>query len=227
MDKISKHFLQGIHIDMGQAKHGDIYIIETLLDKQSIMQFENGLLVINIQKANLPLIHRHIDLHKDNIFSDISLEFMKNHFKLNSIDNPVEYIYGLTSAQQLTTHTLLESTIKIDLETLQGLQPNRFTKYPFRNPSDQLLYFGTYVNGEIASLVSGYLGQAVELTGETLPEYRNQGYAKYTTLAIAKYLLDNDYEVFTTNAVHNTASIRTVESLGFQKYGNRMIFYTA
>jgi hypothetical protein len=61
------------------------------------------------------------------------------------------------------------------LTALKAINPNKFTKYPFKNPNEKLIYFGTCVNGEIVSLTSGYLGgfKAIELTGETLLEYRN------------------------------------------------------
>ncbi len=56
-------------------------------------------------------------------------------------------------------------------------------------------------------------------------KHRNKGYAKSNTLAVTKYLLDNGYKVFTTNGVNNKASILTVESLGFRRYGCQIVFF--
>ena len=174
----------------------------------------------------MPVINRYIDTYRSNLFSDISISFIEEHFRLNSTKSPWDYIYGITSEDELVPMIIPDSTVKIELSTLKSMNPNKFVKYPFKNPSDKLIYFGTYVNGEVVSLTSGYLGdfKAIELTSETLLEHRNKGYAKSNTLAITKYLLAKGYEVFSTNGVNNKASIKTVESLGFKRYGCQIAF---
>lgn len=227
MNRIYEYFLHEINIDIDDTKPDEIIVVETLNNKFTITGFANGFAIIKVNKSFLPLMNQYVDTYRSDLFSDNALSFIKEHFRLNSTKNPREYIYGITNVEELFLNTILASTVKIELATLKAMNPNKFDKYPFKNPNEKLIYFGTYVNGEVVSLTSGYLGdfKAIELTGETLLEHRNRGYAKSNTLAITKYLLANRYEVMTTNGVNNKASIQTVESLGFRRYGCQLAFY--
>lgn len=228
MNRIHEYLLHETNINIEDTKPDEIIIVETLNKKLSITRLENGFTLIKVNKSSIPLMNLYIKTYRSDLFSINALGFITEHFRLNSKNNPLEYIYGITNLIELLPRTILDSTVKIDLTALKAMNPNKFNKFPFTNPNEKLIYFGTRVNGEIVSLASGYLGdlKAVELTGETLLEHRNRGYAKSNTLAITKYLLVNGYEVFTTNGVNNKASIQTVESLGFRKYGCRLAFFT-
>jgi Predicted acetyltransferase len=227
MNGIFEYLLHETNINIDDTKTDEINIAETTNNKFTITRFENGFTLIKVNKMFIPLMEQYINIYRRDLFSDDALSFIIKHFRLNSTHSPYEYIYGITSEKDLLPNTIFDSTIKIDFETLKALSPNKFSKYPFRNPNDKLIYFGTLINGEVVSLASGYLGdfKAIELTGETLTEHRYKGYAKSNTLAITKYLLASGYEVFTTNGVNNKASIQTIKSLGFKRYGCRLAFY--
>lgn len=227
MNRIYEYLLHGTNVNIDDAKPDEIIIVETLNDQLTITKLENGFTLIKVNKGFIPLMNQYIDSYRGDLFSDNALRFIKENFRLNSSQNPCAYIYGITNVKELFPNTILDSTVKIELETLKAIKPNKFSKYPFKNPNDKLVYFGTCVNEEVVSLTSGYIGdfKAVELTGETLLEHRNRGYAKSNTLAITKYLLANEYEVMTTNGVYNRASIQTVESLGFRRYGCQLTFF--
>lgn len=227
MNRIYEYLLHETNVNIDDTKPDEIIVVETLNDKLTITKLENGFTIIKVNKSFIPLMNQYIDSYRSDLFSDNALRFIKEHFRLNSPQNPCAYIYGITNVKELFPNTILSSTIKIELETLRAIKPNKFSKYPFKNPNEKLIYFGTYVNGEVISLASGYISdfKAVELTGETLLEHRNRGYAKSNTLAITKYLLANGYEVMTTNGVYNKASIQTVESLGFRRYGCQLAFF--
>lgn len=229
MNGIYQYILNGTNIDIKDIKPDEILIKETLNNRFTVTKLENGSTVIKINKNFLPLINQYINLHGRDLFTDNAVSFIKENFRLNSTNNPWEYIYGITKVEELSVGTILDSTVKIELKTLKAMNPNKFEKYPFKNPDAKLIYFGTYVNGEIVSLVSGYLGdfKAIELTGETLFEHRNKGYAKSNTLVITRHLLENGYQVMTTNGFNNKASIKTVESLGFRRYGSQLVFFSA
>jgi predicted GNAT family acetyltransferase len=66
--------------------------------------------------------------------------------------------------------------------------------------------------------------QAIYLAAETLPNHRGNGYAKSNTAAITKHLLENGFEVMTSNGTNNIASVKTVESLGFKRYACDIAF---
>lgn len=227
MNRIYEYLLHETNIDIDDTNPDEFIIVKTLNDKLSITRLDNRFTVIKVNESSIPLMNQYIKTYRSDLFSDDALSFITEHFRLNCTNNPCEYIYGIANAKELLSNSILDSTVRIDLATLKAMNSNKFTKYPFRNPNEKLIYFGTYVNGEIVSLASGYLGdfKAVELTGETLLEHRNKGYAKSNTLAITKYLLANGYEVFTTNGVYNNASIQTVEALGFRRYGCRLAFF--
>ena len=226
MNGIYEYMLQGTAIDIEDEKN-KLIILETTEKKFTITRFNNGLVLIKIKKNLIPLIEGYIRTYKSNLFSKEAISYMSEHFKLECPLDPWEYIYGIRLQKELAIINDKKSAVKINLDELMDLNPNRFKKYPFKYPSDELIYFGTFEDREIVSLVSGYLGKykAVELTGETLKEYRNNGYAKTNTFFITEYLLDKGYEVLTTNGGNNTASVKTVESLGFQKYGSRLAFF--
>jgi len=228
MNRIYEYLFHETNINIADTKQDDIIIIETLNNKLTITRFENGFTLIKVNKGFVPLINQYIETYRSDLFSDNAISFIAKHFRLNSTNDPCEYIYGITNVKELSPNNILYSTVKINLTTLKEIKPNKFNKYPFKNPNEKLIYFGTFVNGEVVSLTSGYLGdlKAVELTGETLINHRNKGFAKSNTLAITKYLLIKGYEVFTTNGVYNKASIQTVESLGFRRYGCRLVFFT-
>jgi len=227
MNGIYEYLLHETNIDINDTKPDEIIVVKTLNDKLAITRLDNGFTVIKVNESSIPLMNQYIETYRSDLFSENAVSFITKHFRLNSTNNPCEYIYGITDVKELLPNTIFDSTARINLATLKTMNPNKFTKYPFKSPNEKLIYFGTYVNREVVSLTSGYLGdfKAVELTGETLLEYRNRGYAKSNTLAITKYLLANGYEVFTTNGIHNSASIQTVESLGFRRYGCRLAFF--
>lgn len=227
MNGIYDYFFHDTNINIDSIKPYEITIVETLDNKFTIARLENGFTVIKINKSFLPLMNQYVDKYRLDLLSENALNFVKEHFRLNSVKNPWEYIYGITNTEELLTNTILDSTVKVELTSVIAMNPNRFEKYPFKNPNEKFIYFGTYINGELVSLVSGYLGdlKAVELTGETLLEHRNKGYAKSNTLAITEYLLSNGYEVVTTNGFNNKASIQTIKSLGFKRYGCQLAFY--
>lgn len=227
MNGIYQYILHETTIDIKDIKPDEILIEETLNNRFTVTKLENGFIVIKINKSFLPLINQYINTYGSNLFSEDAVNFIKENFRLNSTNNPWEYIYGITNVGELFPSTILDSTVKIEFTTLKAMYPNKFEKYPFKNPNEKLIYFGTYVNGEVVSLASGYFGDfnSIELTGETLLEHRNKGYAKSNTLAITKYLLENGYEVMTTNGVNNKASIKSVESLGFRRYGAQLVFF--
>lgn len=227
MNGIYQYIMHETNIDIKDIKPNEILIEETLNNRFTVTKLENGFTIIKINKSYLPLITKYISAYGSELFADDAVGFIKENFRLNSTNNPWEYIYGITNIHELFQCNILDSTVKIELTTLKSMNPNKFEKYPFKNPNEKLIYFGTYVDGEIVSLVSGYFGdfKAIELTGETLLEHRNKGYAKSNTLAITKYLLENGYEVMTTNGVNNNASITTVESLGFKRYGSQLVFF--
>lgn len=226
MNGIYEYMLQGTQIDIKDEKN-KLIILETTEKKFTITRFNNGLVLIKIKKSLIPLIEDYIGTYKNNLFSTEALSYMSEHFKLECPLDPWEYIYGIRHQNELTVINDKKSAVKIELEELKELNPNRFNKYPFKYPSNDLIYFGIFEDREIVSLVSGYLGKykAIELTGETLKAYRKNGYAKSNTFFVTEYLLDKGYEVLTTNGGNNTASVKTVESLGFQKYGSRLAFF--
>jgi len=226
MNGIYEYMLQGTQIDV-EDNANQLFIIETADKKFTVTRFNNGLVIIKIKKSLIPLIEDYIGTYKSNLFSTEAIGFVSEHFQLECPLDPWEYIYGIRLQDELSITNDKKSTVKIEMDELKVLNPNRFMKYPFKHPSDELIYFGTFEDREIVSLVSGYLGRykAIELTGETLKEYRHNGYAKSNTYFITEYLLGKGYEVMTTNGGNNTASIKTVESLGFQKYGSKLAFF--
>jgi len=52
----------------------------------------------------------------------------------------------------------------------------------------------------------------------------NEAKAKLNPRTITKHLLNNGYIVITKNGINNTASIRTVQSLGFKDCASELIF---
>ena len=227
MNRIYEYLLHETEITIDDTKSDEIIIVKTLSEKFTITKFENGFTLIKVNTSSIPLMNEFINTYRSDLFSENAMSFISKHFRLNSTTNPYEYIYGITDEKELSQNDILNSTVKINLATLKAMNPNRFNKYPFKNPNEKLIYFGTLINREIVSLTSGYIGdfKAIELTSETLLEHRNNGYAKSNTLAITKYLLEKGYEVFTTNGVFNMASIHTIESLGFMRYGYRLAFF--
>jgi hypothetical protein len=205
----------------------EVVITETSKTKFTIVVLEHGSVIIKVDRRFIPLMNEYVLTYRDNLFSDNAINFIKEHFRLNNPVCPCEYIYGLISGHKMAPVSIFTTTVQINLETLKAMDHNPFQKYPFKHPNENLIYFGTYDKGELVALVSGYLGddKAVELTGETLPEYRKLGFAKSNTAVITNYLLEQGFDVMTTNAVSNSASIHTVVSLGFQRYGCQLAFY--
>ena len=154
------------------------------------------------------------------------MNWIKEHFALNNCENPIEHVYVTNDENQLNQVSCAKQPVCIDYAVIRGLAPNPFKKYPFRNAENHFIYFGVYENNTPVCLVSGYVKDTkiVEITGETLSEYREKGYAKAVTSAITRYLLNNGYIVITKNGINNAASIRTVQSLGFKECARELKF---
>jgi hypothetical protein len=84
----------------------------------------NGFAVINENKGSLPLISQYIDTYRTDLFSDSAISFIKEHFRLNSTKSPWDYIYDITSEDELVPKIILDSTVKIELATLKSMNPN-------------------------------------------------------------------------------------------------------
>ncbi len=66
----------------------------------------------------------------------------------------------------------------------------------------------------------------LEITVETAPEYRNNGYGLSNTVALAGYLIENGYTVAYACSRYNRASQSIAKKAGFRKNG-RFYAYTA
>ncbi len=194
--------------------------------KHSLVELENGKLLIRTGRDSTKEISDFLFQVDNNPFTKEAIDLLQARYKLENSYEPWEYIYGVDDLNQLNTVKFEIKPEKIEVENLINNQRNKFKKYPFRYPSDELIYFGINQNKTIISLVSGYMGDlgAIELTAETLVQYQGKGYAKINTYYITEHLLGRGFEVYTTNGCNNEASIATVESLGFKRLGKRIVF---
>lgn len=192
----------------------------------SILVFRDDFTVITISIEYLDKIRHFFDINGDDVFSENALNWIKEHFSLNSCENPIEHVYVADDEKQHNHVSCTKQPVCIDYTVIKGLDPNPFKKYPFRNAENHFIYFGIYENNNPVCLVSGYVKDTkiVELTGETLTEYREKGYAKAVTSAITGHLLNEGYIVITKNGINNAASIRTVQSLGFKECARELKF---
>lgn len=133
MNGIYEYLLHETNINIDDTMPDEFVIVETLDDKITITRFENGFTLIKVNKSSIPLMNQYIETYRNDLFSENALRFITEHFRLNSTNNPCEYIYGITNVKELFPDTILDSTMKIDLETLKAMSPNKFNKYPFKN----------------------------------------------------------------------------------------------
>ena len=223
MNKIYERLLYGTNIDIDNIDK-KIYIIESLVDNLlTITKFEKGFLLFEANKNYFPMINEYKKKYKNNLFSPDAIEFFKSKFRVCDEDNPFGYIYGIDDIKKLNTDCIFSSTFKIDTSSANQGITDRFDNYYSKNLNNNLIYFGTIINGEIVSLTNTGPNElcfkAIGLSYETLPEHRNKGYAKSNTAATIKYLLNNDFAVVFDSGTNNIASVKTCESLGLEKYG--------
>lgn len=209
----------------------DIFSNEIIIRESSksiyrVTEIKDGMTLIDIGSDFVSIANEYKQKYYDNLFSDEAISFLRQYFHLENDLEPWEYLYGLNRLEELNNIQSLVTPKYVSCDELKALKPNTFRKYPFRHPSNQLIYFGVYIDNNLVSLVSGYIGDSkvVELTGETLIQHQRQGFAKLNTFHITRYLLERNYAVYTTNACNNNASIHTIESLGFRKLGRRITF---
>lgn len=192
-------------------------------------QFFDGETYLIVVPELIDFAVEYIDLHKDNLFLQDTVNEIYNHLKSlypDIADNQCElllaYVYGCNDKNDLDMSKKQETTIAFNGDT------NYNVIETYKNVFGNITNHGTLINDKIVSIAGAdnwchpEYDENVKVSSigiGTHEDYRCRGYAVSNLVAHAEYLLDRVPEVLYLTNSRNIASQRTALAAGFKEVG--------
>lgn len=179
------------------------------------------------------LAEKYLELFRDNVFSSKAIEWVNEKFGCIMRDLGYEHYshegelmleYIITDESQLKYQSDITPTIITSNEVLEKLCENTGCSIELEDDGEDLLFAVT--DNEIILSYAGindlhYEDGSVEISVETAPDRRREGFGIACVSALTRYLLSKNKTVRYKCSIFNKASSALAEKCGFSLEGKR------
>jgi hypothetical protein len=120
LEKIRSFLCSGADIDFKTVSPDDVVTCCIPSDKFSITKFNEGCTIVKIDPVHEARINAFVGAFQPDLFSEAAIGDLGGTFRLNSRDNPVEYIYYLDHPKLLRRPNGAEQAVQLDWTAASG-----------------------------------------------------------------------------------------------------------